>query len=133
MFEKLKAGLSGLISKVTTTELRAEQLTPILSDFKIGLIENDVALPVAERMCSELESRLEGVEVRRLEDRKQTVKESLREVLLQVLDTGRKTDLLGIAEEKKKRGEPLVIAFVGINGTGKTTSIAKIVSIFLRK
>jgi fused signal recognition particle receptor len=130
VFEKLKAGLSGLVSKVTTTELKADQLNRILSDFKISLIENDVALPVAERICDELESRLEGAEVSRLEDRKQTVKESLREALLQVLETDRKVDLLAAAEEKKKKGEPLVVAFVGINGTGKTTSIAKIVRIF---
>jgi len=37
-----------------------------------------------------------------------------------------------MAEEKRKKGEPLVIAFVGINGTGKTTSIAKIANYFMK-
>jgi len=131
MFEKLKAGLSGLVSKITTTELKAKQLQPILSDFKLSLIENDVALPVAERICDEMEKRLDGVEVKRLEDRKEIVEMNLREILLEILNTGEKIDLLKAAKEKLKNGEPLVVAFVGINGTGKTTSIAKIAKFFM--
>ena len=37
MFEKLKSGLKGLVTKVTTTELKSENLHPLLSDFKITL------------------------------------------------------------------------------------------------
>lgn len=132
MFEKLKAGLSGIVSKITTTELKAKQLRPVLSDFKLSLIQNDVALPVAERICDEMEKRLDGVEVKRLEDRKDVVKKNLHEVLLEILNTGEKVDLLKLVEEKRKSGEPLVIAFVGINGTGKTTSIAKIAKLFIK-
>lgn len=132
MFEKLKAELSGLVNKITTTELKAKQLQPVLSDFKLSLIENDVAFPVSERICDEMKKRLEGVEVKRLEDRKEIVKKHLHEVLLEILNTSEKIDLLGMAEEKRKKGEPLVIAFVGINGTGKTTSIAKIANYFMK-
>ena len=133
MFEKLKAGLSGLVNKITITELKAKQLQPILSDFKLSLVENDVAFPVAERICDEMERRLDGVEVKRLEGRKEVVRENLREVLLEILNTGKKIDLLKMAKEKQKSEEPLVIAFVGINGTGKTTTIAKIAKLFMKK
>lgn len=132
MFEKLKAGLSGLVNKITTTELKAEQLRPILSDFKLSLIENDVAFPVAERIGDEMEKRLDSAEVKRLEDRKDVVKKNLYEVLLEILNTSEKIDLLKMAEEKRKKDEPLVIAFVGINGTGKTTSIAKVAKMFMK-
>jgi fused signal recognition particle receptor len=133
MFEKLKAGLSSLVNKITTTELKAKQLQPVLSDFKLSLLENDVAFPVADRICGEMEKRLDGVEVKRLEDRKEVVKKNLREVLLEILNTGNKIDLLRMAEEKRKKGEPLIVAFVGINGTGKTTSIAKTAKMFMKK
>ncbi len=126
MFEKLKSGLKGLVNKVTTTELKAENLRPILSEFKLSLVENDVAFPVAERICDEIEKRLDGVQVKRLEDRKKIVEENLREVLLEVMQTNNKIDLLKAVEEKRKKGEPFVIVFVGINGTGKTTTIAKV-------
>jgi len=131
MFEKLKSGFKGLVTKVTTTELKAENLSPILSDFKITLAENDVAFPVADRICDELEKRLVGVQVKRLEDRKKIVEENLRQVLLEVMLTNNKIDLLKKVEEKCKTGEPFVLLFVGINGTGKTTTIAKVAQ-FLR-
>src|SRR4030065_24089 len=131
MFEKLKSGSKGLVSKVTTTELKTENLSPILSDFKMSLAENDVAFPVADRICDELEKRLTGVQVKRLEDREKIVEENLRQVLLEVMLTNNKIDLLKKVEEKRKTNEPFALLFVGINGTGKTTTIAKVAH-FLR-
>ena len=132
MFEKLKSGLKGLVNKVTTTELKAENLHPVLSEFKINLAENDVAFPVAEQICDKLEKRLNGVQVKRLEDRRKIVEKNLREVLLEIMLTNNKTDFLEAIEEKRKKNEPFTIVFVGINGTGKTTTIAKVAH-FLNK
>jgi len=133
MFERLKSGLKGLVNKVTTTELKAENLRSMLSDFKISLVENDVAFPVAERICNEMEKRLDGVQVKRLEDRKKIVEKNLREVLLEVMLTNNEIDFFKAIEEKRKKGEPFVIVFVGINGTGKTTSIAKVAHLLNKK
>jgi fused signal recognition particle receptor len=126
MFEKLKSGLKGLVTKVTTVELKPENVRPILAEFKMNLIENDVAFPVAEKICSGMEERLNKVQVKRLEDRKKIVEQQLREVLLETMQTNNKIDLLKAIEEKRKKAEPFTIAFVGINGTGKTTTIAKV-------
>jgi fused signal recognition particle receptor len=133
MFEKLKSGLKGLVTKVTTTELKAENLRPILSDFKMNLVENDVAFPVAERICDEMEKRLDKIQVKRLEDRKKLVENNLREVLLEIMLTKNKIDFWKTAEEKRKKNEPFIIAFVGINGTGKTTTIAKVCRLLNKK
>lgn len=133
MFEKLKAGLNSLVNKITVTELKADQLHPILSDFKLSLIENDVAVPVAERVCEEMEKRLNGVQVKRLEDKKKLVLQSLQKVLIEILNTGNHVDFWGMLEKKRKAKEPFVIVFVGINGTGKTTTIAKMTKMFMRK
>jgi fused signal recognition particle receptor len=133
MFEKLKSGFKGLVNKVTTTELKAENLNPILQDFKMSLCENDVAFPVADKIAEELEKRLVGVQVKRLEDRKKVVEENLRAVLLEVMLTNKSIDLLKMAEEKRKNKEPFTLMFVGINGTGKTTTIAKVAQFFHSK
>ena len=133
MFEKLKSGLKGLVSKVTTTELKGENLHPVLSEFKMNFAENDVAYPVAERICDEMEKRLDGVQVKRLEDRKKIVEKSLHDVLMEVMLTNGKINLLKSVEEKRKKREPFVIVFVGINGTGKTTTIAKVAHFFNKK
>ncbi len=104
MFEKLKSGLKGLVNKVTTVELKAENLRPILSDFKMTLLENDVAFPVAEKVCDEMEKRLNGLQIKRLEDRKKIVEENLREVLLEVMLTNNKLDLLESIDKKTQKG-----------------------------
>lgn len=133
MFEKLKSGFKGLVNKVTTTELKTQNLTPILADFKMSLAENDVAYPVADKICDELEKRLVGAQVKRLEDRKKVVEDNLRQVLLEVMLTSIRVDLLKLADEKRKKTEPFTLMFVGINGTGKTTTIAKVAQFFRDK
>ncbi len=133
MFEKLKSGFKGLVNKVTTTELKTENLNPILSEFRMSLCENDVAFPVSEKISDDLEKRLVGVQVKRLEDRKKIVEENLRAVLLEVMLTNKQIDLLKMAEEKRKNKETFTLMFVGINGTGKTTTIAKVAQFFRNK
>jgi len=132
VFEKLKKGLSGLVEKIATTELKTENLRPILSNFRLNLIENDVAVAVADHICEEIEKRLNGVQVKRLEDRKEIVRTSLDEILLAILTTNEKIDFLEKVEEKRRANEPCVIVFVGINGTGKTTTIAKVAKLLMK-
>ncbi|MDR2707278.1 MAG: signal recognition particle-docking protein FtsY [Nitrososphaerota archaeon] len=126
MFEKLKSGFKGLVTKVTTTELKADNLAPVLFDFKMNLAENDVAFPVADKICDELEKRLSGSSIKRFNDRKELVENNLRQVLLEILETDDRIDLLEKISEKREKAEPFVLMFVGINGTGKTTTIAKV-------
>ena len=132
MFDKLKSGFKGLVTKVTKTELTTESLDPILSEFTMTLAENDVAFPVIDRICEDLKKRLVGLQVKRLEDRKTIVEENLKQVLLEIMIPEKEINLLEKIEEKKQKKEPFVLLFVGINGTGKTTTIAKIAH-FLQK
>ena len=94
MFDKLKSGFKGLVTKVTTAELKPENLRSVLEDFKITLAENDVAFPVADKVCDELEKRLIGIQVKRLEDRRKIIEDNLRQILLEVMLTNKKIDIL---------------------------------------
>ncbi|MCJ7613876.1 signal recognition particle-docking protein FtsY, partial [Candidatus Bathyarchaeota archaeon] len=133
MFDKLRKGLSSAVSNIVVTELKAEKLRPILDEFRLNLIENDVAVPVAYYITDELEKRLDGVQVKRLGDRKELVKETLHEVLIEILTTKESVNLLDNIEKKRKTKEPYTILFVGINGTGKTTTIAKVAKFLMKK
>ena len=133
MFDRLRKGLSSAVSKIVVTELKAEKLRPILDEFRMNLIENDVAVPVAYYITDELERRLDGVQVKRLGDRKDLVKDTLHEVLIEILTTKETVNLLERIDQKRKAKEPYTILFVGINGTGKTTSIAKLTEFLMKK
>lgn len=133
MFDRLRKGLNKAVNKIVITELKAEKLRPILEDFRLNLIENDVAVPVAYYITDELEKRLDGVQVKRLGDRTSLVKDTLHEVLIEILTTKEKIDILDRIEKKRRSKEPYIILFVGINGTGKTTSIAKVAHFLMKK
>jgi len=126
MFDKLRESFTKLVNKVAEVELKPENLNSLLWDFKLSLIENDVAVTVADHICDEIEKRLSGLRVRRLADRTRLIKDALRTVLFEILEPSEKIDLMEVVERKRRSKEPCVIVFVGINGTGKTTTIAKI-------
>jgi len=132
MFEKIREKFNGFINRVATTELSSEGLRPILWEFKLALLENDVAITVADHICGEIEKTLVGKQVKRLEDRRAIVKETLQQVLSETLQTP-SINLIDAVEKKTAANEPYVIVFVGIHGTGKTTSIAKLADFFLKR
>ena len=126
MFEKLRNGLKGIVNKISNTGFTEKDLEPLLWDLQLQLIGNDVSVEVAERVCSELKERLVGSEAPRFGDKSGVVKQALLDSLEAVMNNGKGIDLLRLIDESKKKGEPFSIMFVGINGTGKTTTIAKV-------
>jgi fused signal recognition particle receptor len=133
LFEKLRNSLSGFVKKITTTEMTSEGLRPLLEEFQLTLIENDVAFSVAEHICKEIEKQLVGVQVKRLGDQKGIVDKTLRKVLLETLTVGGETDLIDVVEKKRAVKKPCTVVFVGINGSGKTTTIAKTAQFFMKR
>ena len=132
MFEKLKTTLSKLVETLSTRKLSEKELDSLCFEVILSLSDCDVALAAAEYIADELKKRLSGERIGLFEDKRQLVKKYLKEILLQMLQTECEIDLLKIAEERKKERRPLVILFVGPNGHGKTTTIAKIARLFLK-
>jgi len=131
VFEKLRQGLKGVVDKISQSELSEEDLDPILWDLQIQLISNDVAVDVAVRVCEELKERLAGTALPRFGDKTEPVRDALRESIEVVMATDGLIDLKELVSARKAEGEPYVVLFVGINGTGKTTTIAKITWLLL--
>ncbi len=132
MFEKLKTAVGLVIDKISRSEFSDATLEPLLWDFKISLVENDVALSVAEQLCDEVKGRLLGETVGRFERKKDRVNEALRDGLYSVLQAAVNVDLLEAAALKRQERTPLIVVFVGVNGTGKTTTIAKVANLLLK-
>jgi fused signal recognition particle receptor len=102
--------------------LDTERLDKLISDFEITLLESDVAVEVCELLKERLKESLQDRKVQRAE-LAGIMKEALREGILEIFPPKPKNLLVTIKEKTQK---PYVIVFVGINGTGKTTTIAKI-------
>lgn len=109
-------------------KLKARVLDEVLEELEFILLESDVALPVVEAITSELKKELEGTKIRRSKDVGNFIEDALKNAIRSVLSTTEIVFDEFIAKHKK----PVVIMFVGVNGTGKTTTIAKLVH-YLRK
>jgi fused signal recognition particle receptor len=92
-----------------------------LQELEMVLLENDVALPVTDEILRSIRTRLVGRHRRIGEPPEMLVKKALGEALLRVLGKG--FDLLDYCRARKK---PVRILFTGVNGTGKTTTVAKV-------
>jgi len=126
LFDKLKQGLRGIVDKISKTGLTEKDLEPLVWDLQMQLISNDVSVQVAEKVCEELKKRLIGKEANRFGDKSDLVRKALKESIESVMQAGKVVDIVAAAKEMKKQGRPFLVMFVGINGTGKTTTIAKV-------
>ena len=119
MFEKLRNAVGSVIDKLSKTELTPQNLEPLLWDLKIKLIENDVALSVADELCDELEATLTGAEIGHFEDKKNRVNTVFRQALQEVMQTPQNLDLFDLIEQKRRKHTPLILVFVGVMGQVK--------------
>lgn len=119
-----KAGLFTKL-KVLVTEreliLKEDDVREVLDELELVLLESDVALPVTEEIIDHVRRDLVGRHRKFRESPDEIVTETLRDALLKVLGEG--FDLPGYVRSHER---PVRILFMGVNGTGKTTTVAKV-------
>jgi len=129
LFDKLKKTLSKAVKEikqaVTQKEIKESDLNEILEELMFDLVEADVAYEVAEEIVETIKASLIGKKIPRGKNVSNIVKETLKTKLLEILDKPT-PNLIEEAKQKKPGERPLVIVFLGVNGVGKTTTIAKI-------
>lgn len=103
--------------------LKESTLDDALDDLEIVLLQSDVALPVAEKLEENLRRDLLGKKLRWGADVETAVRDSLAHSIRSILARP-PIDLPKAIRESPTH--PYVILFLGVNGTGKTTTIAKI-------
>ncbi len=103
-------------------KIKEDPLNKILDELEILLLEVDVAYPVVEEIKNGVRENLVGRKYDRSYTLEQVVELALKDAVRNVLKIN-EFDFDGWLAEQKR---PTVIMFVGINGTGKTTAIAKI-------
>lgn len=102
--------------------LDEKDLADPLWALEMALLESDVALPVAEEIVSSVKSELVGHKKKIGANTGQLAEDALRSALTKMLSANH----LDFDEYIKTKERPVKILFVGVNGTGKTTSIAKL-------
>jgi fused signal recognition particle receptor len=132
MLKSLSKAFSNLVEKVSTTTLTGPEVESLLQEFYLQLVAADVAVETADAVVEGLRQRLKEFRVPRFSDKREMVKDVLKSTLSTVIKTASIQDVLKTAEERRKSGRPVVIMFVGPNGSGKTSTVVKLAH-YLRK
>jgi fused signal recognition particle receptor len=110
--------------------LNPAKIEELLADLEVILMESDVALPVVDAIKEAVKEDLKDKKIKFGANSGEVVEESLRLALKRVLKTEKRINLDEYIETHEK---PISIMFVGVNGTGKTTTIAKVAYRYLQK
>ena len=121
-FEKLKKGLSkthqGFVEKIDQLFLGKKTIDQdLLDDLEALLFEADLGVKTSSQL---IEGVQQGLKRGELQD-PERVKEFIKGEILRILKSGEKPLSIDFSQTK-----PFVMMVVGVNGVGKTTTIAKI-------
>ena len=125
MFENLRDAFSSAAKSLGERELKEKDIEDVLFQLEISLLESDVATEVIDSIKSDLKKKLIGTKVNK-KDIEKFVKDSLIQTISSLFDSAGKIDIFSKITSKRDSGQPYIILFVGINGTGKTTTLAKL-------
>ncbi len=127
--EEQKQGFfARLTSKFSSSKITEQQFDELFYELELTLLESNVALEVVDKIREDLKKNLVGYEVKKDQIESKiisTLKESISDALI---DSPNLIDLI----KNRASQEPYKIIFFGINGSGKTTSVAKL-AYYLKK
>ena len=127
---KEKKGFFGkLKEKIVATKISYEKFENLFSDLELILMENNVALEVIEKMKDDLKQNLVEKPIKRTKI-EETIRNSLKNSIEDLFNV---EEVSLLKQIKQKDEKPFVIAFFGINGSGKTTTIAKVADMLKSK
>ena len=122
----------GIFSFVREKTIQEKHVEDILFELEMELLQGDVAMEVATEVVESVKDDLVGKKIKRSNDITEYTFLALRNAVAEIIDIPGKS-MTEMIEAKKAEGEPLVVMFVGINGTGKTTTIGKLANYYLKK
>eukprot|EP00440_Ansanella_granifera_P071189 gb/GFBE01077261.1/.p1 GENE.gb/GFBE01077261.1/~~gb/GFBE01077261.1/.p1 ORF type:complete len:597 (+),score=182.70 gb/GFBE01077261.1/:1-1791(+) len=123
LFKKLTKNVKNLTGGAVLTE---EDISPILKMFKTELMTRNVAADVADKLADSVRTSLVGKTTGRFTTMTSTVKAALKESMETLLTPKKSIDVLRAALAAKNAGRVYVITFLGVNGVGKSTNLAKV-------
>ena len=130
MFDKLKKAFSNIISDISKKEISEKDLENTLFDLEIALLESDVAQEVIDDISASLKNKLLGLSVEKDKTPEELIQFHVQKSIYEILTKSGTLDLVKeINSKKENKGSPFIIVFLGINGTGKTTTVAKVANL----
>merc|ERR1740138_1556437 len=129
LFKTLTRSVKNITGGAVLTD---EDLDPILGSFRNALMSKNVAAQVSAKLADSVRTSLVGKRTDSFTSMSSTVKSKLKEAMEALLTPKKSIDVLRAALAAKNAGRVYSIVFLGVNGVGKSTNLAK-VAYFLKK
>ncbi|KAL5545243.1 hypothetical protein UlMin_009027 [Ulmus minor] len=124
---KKKGWFSSMFQSIAgKANLDKSDLEPALKALKDRLMTKNVAEEIAEKLCESVAASLEGKKLASFTRISSTVQTAMEEALVRILTPKRSIDILRDVHAAKEQRKPYVVVFVGVNGVGKSTNLAKV-------
>lgn len=123
LFNTLTTGIKNITGGAILTDA---DLGPLLLNFKMALMTKNVAAEAAAKLTESVAASLVGKRTDRFTSMSATVKVALKESMEKLLTPKKSIDVMRDALSAKKNGKVYSIAFLGVNGVGKSTNLAKV-------
>ncbi|CAL0304935.1 unnamed protein product [Lupinus luteus] len=124
---KNKGWFSSMFQSIAgKANLEKSDLEPALKALKDRLMTKNVAEEIAEKLCESVAASLEGKKLASFTRISSTAHAAMEEALVRILTPKRSIDILRDVHASKEQRKPYVVVFVGVNGVGKSTNLAKV-------
>eukprot|EP01084_Bolivina_argentea_P059581 108827_1 len=114
-------------SLVTNKPLKECDILCVLSELELKLSSKNVANSIAKELCDSLKQQLIGKKIGTFNTIKSVVKQSIKDAFERILKPDMDINILHGIHKAKQENRPYVIVFIGVNGVGKSTSLAKVI------
>ncbi|KAJ3152807.1 hypothetical protein HDU89_001010 [Geranomyces variabilis] len=120
-------GIFSFFQNLTAAKtLTREDLDPMMTKLREDMINKNVASDVADHLCASVIESLTGTKIGKFSSLMKAIKQNLEPSLRKILTPKTSTDLLRDILAAQAANRPYTIAFVGVNGVGKSTNLSKI-------
>ncbi|KAL3628634.1 hypothetical protein CASFOL_027680 [Castilleja foliolosa] len=125
--KKKKGWFSSMFQSIAgKANLEKSDLEPALKALKDRLMTKNVAEEIAEKLCESVAASLEGKKLASFTRISSTVQAAMEDALVRILTPRRSIDILRDVHAAREQVKPYVVVFVGVNGVGKSTNLAKV-------
>lgn len=130
--KKINLSIMSQVKSVFSSEVQLSEadVGGVLDSFELGLLESDVAFEVAEQIKQDLKTKLVGRKVskpRLKEEITRIFSDSIKAIMAENKGSG------VVERVRNASAKPVKIMFTGPNGSGKTTTIAKIAKMLVKE
>jgi fused signal recognition particle receptor len=126
-----KEKLGKIRERITTRQISEKDMDRFFSEIELDLLQANVALEVLDKLKADLKETMINKDVKRTKV-KEFITKTFRESLFQIVNQ----DCINLEkniEDAKSKGKVLCWVFLGYNGSGKTTTIAKLAYLLQKK